>query len=141
VQNTLSPLPDPASSLTGNSAELALTLEQEKYRLNLERVGRMAALGVEKCRLTDRKRLLALESLELAGEKLRLAELRRELGHITRLDLMEARQGYTQRALALAEAAISLLGAERELEQILDLRPGSLASFSSQTINNGGNHG
>ena len=81
VQNTLSPLPDPASSLTGNSAELALTLEQEKYRLNLERVGRMAVLGVEKCRLTDRRRLLALKSLELAGEKLRLAELRRELGH------------------------------------------------------------
>lgn len=134
LQNTLSPLPDPASSLTGKSAELALTAEQEKYRLSLERVGRMAVLAVEKCRLTDRRRLLALQSLELAGEKLRLAELRRELGHSTRLDLMEDRREYTQRELALAEAAISLLGAERELEQILDLRPGELAHFSGQTI-------
>jgi outer membrane protein TolC len=140
MQNTLSPLPDPASSLTANSAELALTLEQEKYRLSLERVGRMAVLGVEKCRLSDQRRLLALKSLELAGEKLGLAELRRELGHSTRLDLMEERQNYTQRELALAEAAISLLGAERELERLLDLRPGELAQFSRQATIYGGNH-
>ncbi|MDR2029551.1 MAG: TolC family protein [Treponema sp.] len=140
LQNTLSPLPEPAAAMTSRSADLALALERKKFQLSFEKVGRMAALAVEKCRLIDEKRLLALESLELSAKQFRLAELRLDLGQITRLDLMEARQEYTQRELALVEAAITLLEAEREVERFLDLRPGTLPVFAGETHAYGGSH-
>jgi outer membrane protein TolC len=130
LQNTLSPLPEPASAMTGRSADLALALERKKFQVSFEKVGRMAVLAAEKCRLINGKRILALESLELSAKQFRLAELRLDLGQITRLDLMEARQEYTQRELALVETAITLLEAEREVERFLDLRPGTLADFT-----------
>jgi outer membrane protein TolC len=140
LQSTLSPLPDPASAMTGRSADLVLALEQKKYQASFEKVGRLAVLAAEKCRLIDRRRILALESLELAAKQLHLAELRLNLGQITRLDLMETRQEYTERELSLVETAITLLEAERELERFLDLRPGELAVFSGEAGHYGGTH-
>ncbi|MDR0689727.1 MAG: TolC family protein [Spirochaetaceae bacterium] len=140
LQNTLSPLPDPAAAMTGRSADLALALEQKRFRLSFEKAGRLAVLAVEKCRLIDKRRILALESLELAAKQFRLAELRLNLGQITRLDLMDTRQEYTQKELSLVETAIALLEAERELERFLDLRPGELALFSGETDYYGGSH-
>jgi outer membrane protein TolC len=130
TQNTLIPLPDPASALDVRSAKLALTLEQSKYRQIFERLGRMAVKITEKCGLLNRRRELAVESLNQAGERLRLAELRMELGQLTRLDLMEARLEYTQREVAAVETAAAVLEAERELERFLDLYPGELANLS-----------
>jgi outer membrane protein TolC len=140
LQNTLSPLPEPASAMTSRSADLALALEQKKFRTNFEKVGRMAATAVEKCHLINGKRILALESLDLAAKQLRLAELRLDLGQITRIDLMEVRQEYTQKELSLVEAAISLLEAEREVEKFLDLRPGSLVLLAGETHESGGSY-
>jgi outer membrane protein TolC len=133
LQNTLSPLPDPASALTGRSADAALALEQKQFLRNFEKAGRIAVQAAEKCRLIDGRRRLARESLDLAARQVFLAELRLNLGQITRLDLIEVRQEYTQRELALAETAIALLEAERELEKFLDLRPGELAGLSDET--------
>jgi outer membrane protein TolC len=130
LQNTLSPLPDPASALTGRQAAAALALERARYAAVFKRAGRMAALALEKYRLTEGKRVLAVESLELAADRYRLSELRLELGQLTRIELMEARLEYTQREIASVEAAVALLEAERGLEQLLDLRPGELAGFA-----------
>jgi outer membrane protein TolC len=131
VQNNLSLLPDPASGLGIKQAQLALALEQEKYNTLFERIGRVAANAVEKCVLAEQKRVLALEAVRLGTERCRIEELRLELGHITRLQLMETLIEQTQREISVVQAAVSLLEAERELEKFLDLRPGELALFAA----------
>jgi outer membrane protein TolC len=132
LQNSMSPLPDPASGLGKRQAELALSLERTAYSLKFERIGRAALQAVERCGMGDRKRRIAVEALALAGERYRLEEVRLGLGQITRLDLMEARLEYAQREVAAVEAAAALLEAERELERLLDLRAGDLAAFAKQ---------
>lgn len=138
MQGALSPLPEPASALNGPSAKLALSLEQANFRQTFEALGRKAAYAAEKFGLINRQRELALESLGRAKERLGLAELRMELGQLTRLDLMEARLEYAQREVAAVEAAAALLGAERELERLLDLYPGELANLSAKKTSFGG---
>jgi outer membrane protein TolC len=133
VQNSLSLLPDPASSFGIKQAQLALVLEQEKYNTLFERIGRIAANAVEKCALAEQKRVLSLEAVRLGVERCRIEEIRLELGHITRLELMETLIEQTQREVSAVQAAISLLEAERELERFLDLRPGELARFAASS--------
>jgi outer membrane protein TolC len=130
LQNTLSPLPDPAEALTRKSAEAALALEKINYGITFRQIGRMAETAVEKCRLLERKHSLALEAIELGAERLRLSDLRLRLGQLTRLELMEAQLNYTQSEIAAVEAASALLEAERELERFLNLSPGELNHFT-----------
>jgi len=125
------PLPDPASYANERSAELALALQTELYAAALEKTGRSASLAAERIRLTDRQRILAREARDLAVRKFELAELRRQLGHATRLDLMELRIAAAEKDVALVKAAVALLSAERELERLLDLAPGELGFFAS----------
>jgi len=142
VQTSVTPLPDPASIYGRRQAKLALTLEQEKYQTINERIGRTAAIALEKCGFTEQKRLLALEAVTLGSERCKIEEIRLGLGHITRLKLMEILIEQTQREIAAIEAATALLEAERELEKFLDLKPGELINFansfntSSQTRRN-----
>ena len=131
VQNSFNPLPDPAAGLGKKQARLALAFERDKYNIILERVGRMAASAVEKCALVEQKRILALDTARLAAERSRIEELRLDLGQITRLKLMETLIEQTQREIAVIEAAVALLEAERELERFLDLKPGELAAFAA----------
>jgi len=131
IQNSLNPLPDPASSFGKRQATLALQFEQERFDTILERTGRMAANAVEKCRLVEQKRILALDASRLAAERCRIEEIRLELGQITRLKLMETLIEQTQREIAVIEAAVAILEAERELERFLDLKPGELAVFAA----------
>jgi outer membrane protein TolC len=127
LQNSLSPLPDPGAALGARSSALLLSLEKKNYARIFERLGRLTGRTLERCSLADRKRLLALESLDLAGEKLRLAELRLALGQLRRIELMEARVEYSRREIAVVEAALALLEAQRELERLADLPPGELS--------------
>ena len=133
LQNTASPFPDPVSSLGKKQAALALSVEQEKYALAFERTGRYAERTLERCRLTDQKRGLAVEAINMAERRYKLEEIRLGLGHITRLDLMKAHIVYTEKEIAAVESAIALLQTERELERLLDLKPGELALFASLT--------
>jgi len=133
VQNSFTPLPDPASSFGKKQAALALTLEQEKYNIILEQIGRIASNAVEKCALTEKRRLLALEAAVLGSERYLVETIRLDLGHITRLRLMEILIEQTQREIAVVEAATALLEAERELERFLDLQPGELAKFAASS--------
>ncbi|MCL2129364.1 MAG: TolC family protein [Treponema sp.] len=134
TQGTITPLPDPASGLTAKNSELALALETIKYDLAFERIGRNVEMALEKCYLTERKRELAVDSLSLASERLKLSELRLQLGQITRIDLMDAEVKYAQREIEAVEIAIALLQAERELEAMMDLPPGGLENFVSQQL-------
>jgi len=136
IQNSFSPLPDPASGAGKNQAMLALALEQEKYNTILERTGRVAANAVEKCSIASQRRILALELLSLGAERCRVDEVRLSLGQITRLKLMESLIEQTQREIAAVEAATALLEAERELERLLGLKPGELEAFSKAAFSN-----
>jgi len=129
LQNSLNPLPDPASSYGKKQAALALSSERENYAILLERIGRIAANAVEKCVLAGQKRLLAAEAAALGNERSRIEEIRLGLGHITRLKLMEVLIEQTQREIAVVQAATALLEAERELERFLDLQPGELINL------------
>jgi hypothetical protein len=131
VQNGLNPLPDPASGFGKKQASLALEFEQDRYNIILERTGRIAANAVEKCSLVEQKRVLALDAARLAAERCRIEEIRLELGQITRLKLMETLIEQTQREIAVIEAVVAMLEAERELERFLDLKPGELAVFAA----------
>jgi len=131
LQNSFSPLPDPASGYSRTQASLALELERIKYDSALEQIGRVAANAVEKCVLAAHKRDLAAEAAALGIEKCRIEEIRLELGQITRLKLMEVLIEQTQREIAVIQAATYFLEAERELERFLDLGPGELEVFAS----------
>jgi len=138
IQNSFTPLPDPASKYGKKQAKLALSLEQEKYKTALERIGRTAATAVDKCSFMEQKRLLAIETSTLGAEKCRIEEIRLNLGHITRLALMETLIEQTQKEVGVVEAATALLEAERELERFLDLEPGELEIFAGILNNKGG---
>jgi len=129
LQNSTVPMPNPESSLSVRQAAQVLSLEQEKYRLAMERLERVARRSTEKCAMADKMRALAVESIALAAQRLRLEELRLMLGQITRLDLMGAMIEYTQKEIAAINAAVNLLEAERELERLMDLKPGELKSL------------
>jgi len=130
IQNSLNPLPEPAQAFGKKQAALALALEQEKYRIILERFGRVAANAVEKCALYEKKKKLSIEAADLAAEKCRVEEIKLQLGQITRVELMEKIVEKTQKEIAVIEAVIALLEAERELEKFMDLKPGELALFA-----------
>jgi outer membrane protein TolC len=129
LQNTLTPVPDPASGFSARAAALSLSLENAKYNAAFREAGRMAENGVERCVFLERKRVLALQALKLEGERYRLSELKLELGKLTRIELMEARLDYAASEVAAVEAAVSLLKGERELERILGLKPGGLSGM------------
>jgi outer membrane protein TolC len=133
LQNSFTPIPDPAAGLNKKQAALTLAFEQENYNTLLERLERITSNVLEKCVLAEQKRLLSLESASLGIERCHIEEIRLGLGQITRLDLMEVLLEQTQKEIAVIEAAIALLEAERELERFLDLRPGELEVF---VINN-----
>jgi outer membrane protein TolC len=129
LQNNAVPAPNPEASLSKRQAEQALALEHEKYNIAVERTGRYIRRSIEKCIMTDKMRSLSVESIALAGERLRLEEIRLQLGQITRLNLMEAIIEYAKKEIAAVDAAVRLLEAERELERLLDIKPGELNRY------------
>ena len=134
LQNTASPVPDPAASLGKRQAQLALDLERERYALAFERTGRFARLMLERCRLADQRRGIAVEAIEMAAKRYSLEEIRLGLGQITRLELMQASIICTEKEIAAVESAIALLQAERDLERLLGMKPGELAVFAGTCL-------
>jgi hypothetical protein len=134
AQNSFTPLPDPAGGIGQNQAKLALALEREKYNNLYEQIGRIAATAVEKCAFAEERRLLALEAIAIGVERCRVEETRLNLGQITRLKLMETLIEQTQREITAVESAVALLESERQLERLLDLRPGELENFVKSAV-------
>jgi outer membrane protein TolC len=72
-----------------------------------------------------------VEAAVLAAERYRIAQIKRDMGLITRVELMEERIECTKYEIAAVEAAAVLLEAERELEKLMDLGPGELENFAA----------
>jgi outer membrane protein TolC len=123
LQTSVQPLPNPAAYPLSHEPKLALALLRERYALLFESLGRSAELAAEQCRMSDKRRELAIEAARLADEKLSLAELRFELGQLTLVELLEIQNERTQKHIAAAAAAAALLSAERALEKLLNLPP------------------
>jgi len=134
LQNSFTPLPDPAAGFNKKQAALALSLEQENFNTVLDRLGRITSNALEKYVLADQKRILSQESASLGRERCNIEEIRLGLGHIKRLDLMEILIEQTQREIAVVQTATALLEAERELERFLDLQPGELEIFAKNNF-------
>jgi outer membrane protein TolC len=126
LQNSFSPLPDPAGALGRSRAAALLFEERGNYERSLKQIGKNAVQQLEKYGLLEDKRMLAVEAVDLAEEKYRLARLRMELGQITRTELMETEIELSRKKVESIQAAAALLEAEQELEKMLDLPPGSL---------------
>ncbi|MDR0474762.1 MAG: TolC family protein [Treponema sp.] len=131
ANTSINPMQNPADAYSAKNARLVMEMEKANYDLAFKRIGRLAEQSVEKCSLLEQKRLLALETLKLEGEKFHLAEIMLGLGRLTRVQLMEARLEYASREVAALEAATALLEAEHELEKILNLNPGELSILRS----------
>ena len=101
LQQTVTPAPDPGGVFSVRSAELALAHERTRYETALKEIHVAAERGIRTCALLNRRRILALEALELEGKKFHLAELKLGLGEITRVELMEARLSYAKREAAV----------------------------------------
>jgi outer membrane protein TolC len=125
-----SPLEDPAGALSAKSSGLALALEMEQYQKNFTQMERTVTAAIEKCRILDQRRALSLEAALLAARRTELTGLRLSLGQTRRIDLMEDRLEEAEARIRAVEAAVSLLEAERELEELLALKPGGLGIFS-----------
>jgi len=134
MQQTLTPAPDPASSFSSRSAQLALNMELTRYEAAVKEIHKSAERALRKIEVLDKRRSLALDALQLQAEKYRLAELKLSLGELTRLELMEARLDYAKREASAAEAAAAVLQAERELERLIDIEPGGLSVFTKEGV-------
>ncbi|MDR1210932.1 MAG: TolC family protein [Spirochaetaceae bacterium] len=128
-------LEDPAGAITGKSSGLALALEMEQYRKNFTDMERTINMALEKCGILDRRRTLSLEAASLAARRTELSVLRLSLGQTRRIDLMDDRLEQAEAEIRAVEAAVSLLEAERELEELLALKPGGLGVFAGREEN------
>lgn len=129
VQASGNLLPDPGSALTVPAARTALALEQERFRLLFDQIGRQAERAVTACVMAEDRRSLVRDQLRVAEQKKELVQIRRNLGQATALDVMKAQMEYAEQEIALVDAYAGLLQAERGLEQLLDLDPGGLRAW------------
>jgi len=133
LQNSSTMLPDIVSSLGKKQAEILLALEQEKYSFAFIQIGKIIERTIEKCLLAEKKLNLSLDAIETAARRCNLEEIRLNLGEITRVDLIEAQLICIEKEIAAVEAAINLLSVERELERLMNLKPGELENFVNST--------
>jgi outer membrane protein TolC len=129
-------LPEPARMFSVREARIALEQERSNYTTLVERTTRNAELVLEKCKYSDEKRIIALQTAELATERLKLEKLRFDLGEITGLELIEIQNELTQKEVNVVSSAIEVRNLERELERILNLQPGELTHFAKTNKNN-----
>jgi outer membrane protein TolC len=92
----------------------------------LRHTERNAELLMEKLLFLIEKRDLSIRSKDLALAKIRLAETRIALGHITRLEMMQMELDYAQSEVMCVNAAVDVLSAVREIEKLMALPPGEL---------------
>jgi outer membrane protein TolC len=123
-------LPAPAQFLNARQARIALEQARSNYTLLIERTARSAALVLEKCKYSDEKRIIALQTVSLASERFKLEKLRFDLGEITGLELIEIQNELTQKEVNVITSTIEVRNLERELEKILNLQPGELTHFA-----------
>jgi outer membrane protein TolC len=114
-----SPLPNPGAHLNRRSAGIALSVEEQNYKLLVERLPRLCEAALQKCESTEKRRILAVESAKLAKKKYDLDVLRAKLGQATRIDVMESQVALAKKQIECVQAAAAVIAAERELNKLM----------------------
>lgn len=126
---SLEPLGDPSQALLASTTAEALMLEEERYGLAVTGLDRRVRSATVAYRSAARLLEIRERALALGEERLRLAGLGASLGRATRTERLEAELKRAGLAIEVVDAVLGLIGAERRLEALLDLAPGSLARF------------
>ncbi len=129
VNNSLEFFPEPAQALSSRQAALALELERALYSAALAKVERSAGAALVVYENAVRMRDIKTKALWLAESQLRLIELRFGLGQAVRSDLLKAQLERATSEVELVDAVAALEVAERGLERLIDIPPGTLPSF------------
>jgi len=129
TNNRLELLPDPAMALGSQQAKLALDLEYEGYSIKLGQVERSVRVALGTYENAILSRTITTRSYELAESKLRLTALKVELGQVVRSELIQAELEKASSEAELVDAIVAMEAAERKLEILFDIPPGSLAAF------------
>jgi outer membrane protein TolC len=129
INNRLEILPDPARLPSLRQAEMALDLEYEAYSIQSAQVERSAKVAMVVYENALRIRDIGIRSLELAESRLSLLELKVGLGQAMRVDLIKAELERATVEVELVDAVAELVAAERGLERLFDIPPGTLAAF------------
>ena len=127
---SMTPIPDPAGMTSARQAALDYELELERYASLTASVDREARSAVTSYLIAARRLELCKASLELSGEKCRLASVKLELGQAVRSEALKAEQERAERAIDLIDAAEQLRNMERAIERLLGAPPGSLGGLS-----------
>lgn len=127
--NRLDLLPDPAGLFSSGQAARALELAHEEYAVKLGQVERSARMALGMYENAGYSRDRGIRSLELSESKLRLMTLKIEVGQAMRTELIKAELERATREVELVDEIAALESAERGLEILFDIPPGSLALF------------
>lgn len=129
TNNRLEFFPEPAQALSSRQAALALGLDGALYSAGLAKVERSAGAALVVYENAVRMRDIRTRALGLAESKLRLIEVRLGLGQAVRSDLLKAQLERATGEVDLVDAVAALEAAERGLERLIDIPPGTLQSF------------
>lgn len=131
TNNSIELLPEPVDALESRQAGLALALEYESYSIKLAQVERSARAAMVLYENSVHRRDLATRLLELAELKLQLIALKASLGQALRSELIKTELERATSEVELVDVVAALETAERGLEHLFDIPPGTLASFFS----------
>ena len=123
------PCSDIGKTLDSKAARLALKLEEERYRslcLDIRRKAEAAVSGYVNASL---KRDIAIRALNVSQSMSELVAAQIRLGQALRSDAIHAELERSEKEIDLIDAMSSLVAAERKIEMLLDIPPGSLSLF------------
>ena len=132
------------STSTGVASTLTYRVDRDEQRVRLdaatsEREATQEQLvfnveqGIRRYREARERLSLLRDRLKLEERKLLIVERQRETGDATRLSLLEQQQRVLSQQLTLLEEVLSLVLAEREIENLIGVEPGRLRSLSERS--------
>ena len=108
---------------------MALDLEHAGYAIRRGQVERSARVALGTYENAILSRTIMTRSYELAESKLQLIALKADLGQVVRSEWLQAELARASSEARLVDAVAALEAAERGLEHLFDIPPGSLAVF------------
>ncbi|MDX9898912.1 MAG: TolC family protein [Spirochaetia bacterium] len=120
---------DVGKVLEQKAARLALEIEEERYKALSCDIRRKAEAAVLAYANAAFKRDIALKALSLAESMSELVATQIRLGQALRNAAIEAELSRSEKEIDLIDAVTFLATAERNIESLLDILPGSLALF------------
>ena len=125
------PMSSPVNMLDRKGLQLNLEMQLEKLKQTEDAIIKKARSAIERYALLWERRDLARKSTDLQLEKIEFTKLQLELGKVTRSELLTVSLELAEKELAIVDAHMALVAAERELEKLVELEPGDLRKYSS----------